>query len=317
MKNRRHYLLDPGEGLLLNNNADQMAERKGQFVEDSGLSYSELTVSPLPTVPLPLYPPLSVGFPDGKRRWANTNPAFMWHPFMWLPARLSQRELWINDDGNENVEPESSWITRVSLEMVASGLYDSETGTWVDVMQLAGIDLTDPDQIQRIQYWLDGGADEELDQIDLSAFLIDDPERGEEWASEDAYVETPGLEAITYTRLAEHVLSWCKVALDKIEDDKGVALRLSTAVVDLMMISFVGGLSRDAAEEVAAMLDWTRDLAEDEDRVVPEEMRQVIIRCQEICNQVLDTYHDEAQAKQAQITAIQSDEQPGAQQVPA
>lgn len=93
----------------------------------------ERVLGPLCAGPLPV----STKGPDGRpERWARANPAFMWHPLMWLPPHLALRSQYraIDDcqgggtSEDTTIESDEIWTIRVALELVNSGLYN-QTGT--------------------------------------------------------------------------------------------------------------------------------------------------------------------------------------------
>lgn len=170
---RRTGLQEPGTQLLLDEDILETAHRARTFSELSGVPMRDLLLSPLTSLPLPIYN-FGVnpdGTPTGRRRWAGTKPAAMWHPLMWLPRRLSARFRYKDLTGSEVYESDDLWAARVAMELHATGLYDSETGEWVDVLAMSGLDVTDELDLARIEDWLDGEEDEVLDEITLDGFV--------------------------------------------------------------------------------------------------------------------------------------------------
>lgn len=183
---RWKYLQEPGEGLLLTQpdpDAEdeagtpaivRQARRLQQWMGETGMAPSEVWSTPLVSTPLPLY---SEGITDGRRRWAGLRAHVMWHPLMWLPPRLAEPYLLVTEDG-ERPESMEEWAVRVALELTASGMYDPDTGGWVDVLALHDIDIEASGQVERIAAWLYGAPDAELDQIDLDPYVTssEDPD---------------------------------------------------------------------------------------------------------------------------------------------
>lgn len=106
---------------------------------------------------------------------------------MWLPPHLALRfkyRVVDRDAGgtDEDVEVESDaiWATRVALELVHSGLYNPEDGTWLDVLAYHGLDVENPVDQARVELWLKGAPDGTLDAIDLTGLVVvpEDPEWG-------------------------------------------------------------------------------------------------------------------------------------------
>jgi hypothetical protein len=181
---KRPLFTDPGESLLLPSPPLQAAQRWAEFQNAFGLATTEAVLSPLISIPLPMYPR---EWPAGRRRWAGTPPTAMWHPLMWLPDRLASRAVLETDPGTgepTEVENRALWSVRVMLELTFAGFYDINTGAWVDVLSLFGIgDVADPSIADRVARWLDGDQDPELDAIDLTRyFLVED----DEWWSIDS-----------------------------------------------------------------------------------------------------------------------------------
>lgn len=181
----RPYLLDPGEGLLLTRPSPpgedtppipgivKTAERRERFLRDSGMDEADVLSATIVSTPLPDY----TRIPEGRRRWPGLSAALMWHPLMWLPPRLARPYVLVEEQadggGHERLEGPTELAIRVALELTASGLYDADTGGWVDVLDLFGIDITAPGALDRIDAWLAGGRDDDLDRIDLSAYIDD------------------------------------------------------------------------------------------------------------------------------------------------
>lgn len=189
----RPFLLDEGEGLLLIRptvsqdgtlvpGVVKMSERRSAFERSCGLASTEVASTPLVSVPLPDYAQIEAG----RRRWAGTNPSFMWHPLMWLPERVAMPCVLqeVGEDGqlSERLESADEHAIRIALELTEASLYDPVQGGWVDVLALHGLDLEEPGVLARVQDWLDGGADEVLDGIDMSS-VFDAPDNPS-WAAQ-------------------------------------------------------------------------------------------------------------------------------------
>lgn len=175
----RTFLTRPGEHLLLPPQIMDIPTRHAEFIAYTGLSPHDVVVSTMASIPLPLYPP--GGFRG--RRWEGVDPVAMWLPLMWLPTRVALP--YRTDDpasGTSSYETPDEWAARVALEVSASGLYDPETGQWTDVLAMHGIDISDPDAVERVGSWLAGSTDPILDGIDLSERFTRPHE--EHWAAE-------------------------------------------------------------------------------------------------------------------------------------
>ncbi len=234
---RRSYLLEPGEELLLSRSAITVAERFDRFCTDSGLDPDQVFSDPLCATPLPI----ARKNPDGTiPRWRGVNPAFLWHPVMWLPRDIALRYQVREDPSSDelHLETDHEWAIRVSLELQAAGLYDSETGGWLDVLALHGLDPANPVDYARIEAWLGGGADETLDAIDLRDFTAspDDPD----WA-------------FRATReLAEALIpaQWSLIAGDLLDVLSESAATGGSLEVRQRTLAAISGLAWDVLEDV-------------------------------------------------------------------
>ncbi len=159
----------PGEPLVLFRGADPVAffERERWFQEVTGLSADRIVSSPMCAVPLPVALRDDLGLLE---RWpSEMNSDLLWLPLFWLPEIVLTRYLIENPNTREErMETDDEWALRVASEMGAAGLYDPETGSWLDVLAAHGIDVEDPETALRLGGWLEGEPDPVLDNIDLS-----------------------------------------------------------------------------------------------------------------------------------------------------
>ena len=201
---RLTYMTDPGEPLEVASSVLRSAVRHRVWVTDTGIDPAWIKPNPLCSVPLPTYPE---NWPAGLRRWPRARATMMWHPLLWLPDRLATRYTLLDDDGVSSTEPDDLWCLRVCLELQASGLYDAETGSWLDVLSLAGLDSHDPDTCRRVDNWLTGGSDNVLDRLDLAEH-VDRP--GDlDWALHAAIDELPAMRVISWVLTAQDLLDAC------------------------------------------------------------------------------------------------------------
>ena len=207
---RRAALTEQGEPLVVSQSPIETAIRLGTWLGMTGLTDDETLISPLVSVPLPVYPE---SWPAGHRRWPSVNADAMWHPLMWLPERVAHRYVVETEDPDrpgtwiEHVETDDEWAVRVALELAHCGLYDEGTGTWFDVLAAAGLDVEDEIDLARIEEWLAGSADPVLDSIDLSP-IIDVP-TDEAWAVSVAAAWVDDLRIITWATQADYLISAC------------------------------------------------------------------------------------------------------------
>ena len=207
-------MTDPGEPLEVASSVLRSAVRHRVWVTDTGIDPEWVKPNPLCCVPLPTYPET---WPAGLRRWPRVRTAMMWHPLLWLPDRLATRYTLVDDNGACSTEPDDIWCLRVCLELQAAGLYDADTGSWLDVLSLAGLDGHDPDTSRRVDNGLTGGGDPVLDRLDLAEH-VDRP--GDlDWALHAAIDELPAMRVISWVLTAQDLLDACD-ALTSSGDDE-------------------------------------------------------------------------------------------------
>src|SRR5699024_3908352 len=175
---RARYLLEPGESPTLPERTVPQVLRIGLARDMLGLPDGRIITSPAVAFPLPRYldgAPLRGA--DGVR------PDALRYPFMWLPEPL--RERLDVDTGGETttVESDDAWALRIAIEMWGSGLYDIDTGGWLDVLALYDLDADDPATQDRIRAWWAGDDDADLDAIDLSGVFVPEADEDSDWAS--------------------------------------------------------------------------------------------------------------------------------------
>jgi hypothetical protein len=188
---RRPFLLAPGQSLIPSFDPVDTTEKFGAFVTLSGYPYDCLLATRMTAIPLPT-----------EQRWrgnSEVKAAMLWHPYFWLPKEVIERKTFrIADDGEVSAgvdgpgdvyeEDALTWGIRVGVELMASGIYDDDSGTWVDVMDLVGIDIDSENGLTRVQRWLNGAVDQDLDLLatgmEMNGHIRDqeDPEWAEAWA---------------------------------------------------------------------------------------------------------------------------------------
>lgn len=205
---RRAFILEPGESLLLAGSALEVALRFGMWERFSAAPQSAIVSNPIIATPLVEYP--TEGHP--AQVWQRINPAALWHPLFWLPDRLAGRYQIENEDGSITTEDDDTWAVRVALELSASGVYDAESGTWLDVLAMHGLDIEDPATFERVRQWQAGASDPVLDRIDLTdtITLEEDPD----WALESALTLMGDLRPASWAILSNDLL----VQIDMIAD---------------------------------------------------------------------------------------------------
>jgi len=203
---RRSWMAEPGEPLLVPWSPVDQALRWSEFVERTGLAEGDLRTSTLIAVP---WPRRLSGRPP-----AGTSPALAWHPLLWLPAELAGVE---GDD-------DDLAAVRVALEVEAAGLYDSTTGTWLDVLSTVGLDSDSHADRQRVAAWLAGRPDPDLDRVDVAGLLVRGDDPG--WAERSARNLIDSLYACSW---AKGAMALALVADDIYEEAETSAGRTSRA----------------------------------------------------------------------------------------
>ncbi len=283
---RRALDVGPGEHLLLPASTLDTTGRLHLWRAFSGLYDGELLLSPLTASPLPM--PWTV--PAGHRRWPGLRPAAMWHPLLWLPARL-RSPITLRDPltGETWGETYDEWATRVALEMTESGpvvidgeqwvllhdphhgrhvrplgpddanlvpLYDPITGTWLDVLSTVGLDVDDPDHLARVERWLAGDDDEALDAVDLDVFL-QAADRDPAWALDRT--QRPLAEGTGYRTYVEDLRDASSTLVARELDDRVTDLA-SARLPARELGQHVGALARAASTLLSAGPDVVEDL---------------------------------------------------------
>ena len=197
---RRAGALAPGTPLLLDEEVLGSVPRAREFSEFSGIALRDLLVTPVVSHALPLYNFAA----DGRRRWEGVKPEAMWHPLLWLPSRLAGRYSYADASGQKVAESDEIWAIRVAVELQTSGIYDVETGTWVDVLALIGLDADDEMDMLRVQDWLDGAPDADLDAFSFAEYLTIQPQT---WALESAIVLEPMFREASYALTANELIA--------------------------------------------------------------------------------------------------------------
>ena len=229
---RRAYMTEPGEPLEVASSVRRSAVRYRDFVADTGLAPEWLPPNPLCAVPMPVYP---ASWPGDGRRWPGVKAGMMWHPLLWLPDRLAARYTLIDGAGARSTEPDDVWALRVCLELQASGCYDPGTGSWLDVLSLAGLDSDDPGTTERVDLWLRGAEDSALDRLDLAEHV--DRHDDLDWALHAAIDELPALQVISWAVTAEDLLDACDSIAGTSTDGDGDPERARRSAVTVALLA--------------------------------------------------------------------------------
>lgn len=161
----------PGIDLLLPIDLVSLYGDAASFAASTNLRPGiDFMISNMIATPLPIYPS---AFPSPRKRWEEMNPALMWHPLFWLPQSLSGRMTFQFEDDSSRLESVEEYAIRLAIELSDSEIYDQETGTWIDVLALAGLDAEATQVLARLTAWCGGADDGDLDAIDVSGFLAE------------------------------------------------------------------------------------------------------------------------------------------------
>lgn len=179
---RRAFLAEPGDHPLLTPDPIEHLESFERFVEATGIDPGRVLATPVVRFPIPVP---HKGANGELERWSGITPSMMWLPLFWLPPHLALRyqyrvidEATGGTSDDLEIESDEVWAIRVMLELIYAGLYDPNTGTWGDVLSFYGLDVESPVDQARVEMWLDGFPDDDLDKIDLTPHILhaEDPE---------------------------------------------------------------------------------------------------------------------------------------------
>lgn len=227
---RRTALAEPGEQLLLSQSPLMAATRLDKWSDYTGIPVEMNVSSPLVAVPVPIYPQQ---WEQGQRRWPAAVAEAMWHPLMWLPPKLAGRYI-IDAD----TEPDDVWAVRVAYELSAAGIYDPDTGSWLDMLSTVDVNIDTPADVERVSRWLSGAKDADLDGLNLDALLAQTPAAADDpdWAVHQACDEIDQLKVIAWATAAETLLDHATDLSDSPDEQgKGAAL-----IADLASVAFAG-----------------------------------------------------------------------------
>ncbi|MGP5015088.1 hypothetical protein ACTXJX_14895 [Glutamicibacter ardleyensis] len=220
---RKHYLTEPGTPLIITEDPIARLYNASQFADNTGLPRENITTDTLCSVPLPVVTPDMTP----ERPYARVNPAMLWHPLFWLPSRLTERDVYVDDDGEEKIEDDVMWSLRLSLELLAGMIYSPELG-WLDMMELVGIDVTNPADLERIRRWQNGAEDEALDSINLDELMQDKAEPN--WAMETSQSLVDEVERAQWSVHASALSGYINAGLET-NDPEDVCQRLFESAV--------------------------------------------------------------------------------------
>jgi hypothetical protein len=231
---RRQFLLEAGEAMLVTRDPVRNLINHVSAAKAIGVPQSELVQSRMSPMPIPVNA-CRVEGNSTRRRIDGVDPQMMWLPVLWLPVRLTERSQFQLIDGDlvvidpkghyrgdprvvaspiegvpVNTETSDAWVIRVALELETAGVYDVESGSWLDVLDTVGINVDDIDDVARVERWLEGGADGDLDWLEEN-FLDDGwhvpTGEGPTWALRSAIGAYPDLLDATWALSSDSMLN--------------------------------------------------------------------------------------------------------------
>lgn len=223
----RPYMTQPNEALLLSTSPLATTARFAQFLDESLLPMERVVASTMCAAPIPLYVD-ATATANGRQFPEGTNPHIFWHPLFWLPASLSSHLSYKDTDGTTKIETDDEWAARVALTLGSSGIYDIENGAWLDVLSLVDLDIEDELTIDRINDWLSGDPDPDLDRIDLSTFT-DIPDQPY-WAFRTVKTIYDQLELASYALLTGGTLETIDIIVEENTDTQEMTGQFANAV---------------------------------------------------------------------------------------
>lgn len=162
------FLPSVSGNLIMPEGVTEVVEQLRAGMEATGLPSEQFAVSPLVAIPIPISEVTRDRVPE---RFPGLDAKASACPLFWMPYVLSQRfpvTSEPDEDGRYLLEDNDEYALRIALHMSFSRLFDIETGLWVNMHAHLGLDPDDPATLTRVQRWLDGGADQELDAADVS-----------------------------------------------------------------------------------------------------------------------------------------------------
>ncbi|GAA1486887.1 hypothetical protein [Brachybacterium fresconis] len=267
---RARYLLQPGESPTLPERTVPQVLRIGLARDVLGMPDERIITSPAVAFPLPRYL-------DGAplRGAAGVRPDALRYPFMWLPEPLRERlEV---DTGEEatTVESDDAWALRIAFEMWGSGLYDIDTGGWLDVLALYDLDADDEATQDRIAVWWAGADDADLDAIDLTGVFVPESQEGSDWASIAALALVESFDKASMALSAVDTVALCQMVTDGELEALGTT-DPARAVRSLLAVARTRFTSQDEVSALLAHLHRQADRpGADGTRLVAEIIPQV------------------------------------------
>lgn len=280
---RKPFYTEPGQRLILTTGLMDFAERVDEFADASGLDVSDFVSHPVVTVPLPR---AIRDDHENLLRWTGLNPVFLACPLFWLPKHVALRYRIRYPDGSVQIETDAEWSLRVALEMNASGLYDEDTGTWVDVLSVYGLDVDDVKTQHRIRQWLAGGKDVVLDSINISQFF-EPQDNNPEWALS---IVDATRDAVLQAQFAASAQSLMLTVDDTMSQHHDAAFLHAFAafVASLGLLGFQDlPASQEYGDPLVSLREMFTAMSEQSTQIDPIE---VFVRVRKICMDVNETY---------------------------
>jgi hypothetical protein len=252
MTTTRTSVNEPGEELITHIAMPDRFDRLAAFRVETGLSAEQIVISRLVSTPMPFYPAVW----ENGVRWPGVEPTALWHPLFWL-GEISERYVSLDpaDTSLEVTESDDAWALRVAFECAARGVYDPETGEWLDMLVDAGIDVRDPAQLSRLVHWTLGDADEELDELSLPPLPASTVHADIDWAWHSASASVHPLTLVQVARDAQEIATGLVEVLDGWAMGGDEAVYTPAAITNLLFCGSVA-FAPLGAEEV----EWWESL---------------------------------------------------------
>lgn len=264
----RSFQHEPGDALFLPVDVVTLMIRFAEMSQASGIATEHLRVSALVSTP--------TFAPGSSIRGLAPDPDFAWYPLLWLPQRFALAR-------GESLDHQ---MVRIALEMSQSGMYDTVTGEWFDVMAHLGLSVEDTDDLDRIQAWLSGGSDDLLDSFDLDDLLA--VREDIDWAFDSA---TEMLASLTVISMSRASASLGELLEDAMNTTDQMFIADPTRRVDVATTAAVGAVAflGSRVEGYAADLEDLRDAIS---RSTPEGLSQEGSAAMILLN-VLNSIHED------------------------
>lgn len=233
---------------------DQIVVRRTPHTEvDAWASLQETRIPPdrlvvTNTLAALLLVPLPTRGLTVRGRWIGVPGSKLWHPRFWLPPHIQYR--YRMSDGSP--EPDERWALRVGLELTGNGLYDAQSGTWLDVIATAtGWDVTEDTEAAALaEFWMFGMDVPAVDLVEKAVAGMFDDADDPDWAVQVASDLLPGVLQDSWAEQAKSLNLGCVLITESAKDEAEPLQPLVERVLD------VAKQGRTVFSGLAAERDW-------------------------------------------------------------